>query len=84
MSEYTTEQIPLRITAGAAAAGLGLVTYGLYKAGVNLDLLSAGGISSNPFAILPPAAAALLTAGATAVSLGPHSESNSTPSTLDV
>lgn len=64
MSGYALNQIPTRLAMGAASAGLGLLSYGLYKVGLNLDLYSAG--APAVLAYVPPAAAGLLTA-ATAV-----------------
>ena len=71
MSGYSRGQVPMRMVYGAAAVGSALLTYGLYKVGANLDILSAGGVSNNPFVLLPPAATATLTLGTTFGALTP-------------
>ena len=76
MSKYKRDQIPMRLIAGAAATGLGLISYGLYKAGVNSEFLTTVAISKNPFIVIPPAAAGLLTAGAAGVALAPWADNN--------
>ena len=80
MSGYRRDQIPMRLQAGAAATGLGLLSYGLYKVGVNTEILTAGGISKNPFVVLPPGITALLTAGLAWQTVAPdHRENISAP-----
>ena len=74
MSGYALNQIPMRLGMGAASAGLGLVSYGLYKVGVNMDLLSSGAISHNPFVVVPPVAVGLLSAATAACAVSPMRE----------
>jgi len=74
MSGYHINQTPARLAMGAASLGLGVISYGLYKVGVNLDILNAGAISHNPFVIVPPAATGLLSTAMAIGAVSPHND----------